>query len=358
MRLPASPRAALIVLFATAITSCTVTEPIEFGEERKLMLVSVADNVIVPGYEILAQRCDALVNAVNTLESQPTLENLVSARSAWISALMSWERSQIYDFGPAVNTFGSLNTDIGTFPASTQKIETSIAAGDTSTQDFDRDKRGFFAIEYLLFGNDAQQIINSDSIRRRSYLSAITRHLLVNVQNVRAAWTDYKSVFVSRSGTDAGSSMSLLFNALNMSYEQAKNYKVAIPAGRVTGQTTSAHRVEAYYSGLSVRALKVHINSVFELWRGTEPSTHGFEYYLGVVPQGQRLVDDTKKQMDSVNLALDALDDSERLSDLILANDPRVSTLVEQTQKMSRFLKSELSSLIGIAITYSSGDGD
>lgn len=358
MRFHALPGAALIVLLALTASSCTVTEPIEFGEQRRLVLETVADSLIKPGYEVLVQRCDSLENAIKAFAVQPTQSNLDITRAAWTTALLSWERVVTYDFGPAIGNFGSLNTDIATFPASVQKIEAAIAAGDNATQDFNRDKRGLFALEYLLFSEASQPIVNPDSIRRRAYLKVVARHLDSSVRAVRADWINYRSRFVEQIGTDAGSSMSLLFNALNMSYEQAKNYKIAIPAGRRLGQTQAPHLVEAYYSGTSVRALKVHIRSVFELWSGNEPSLHGFQYYLGFVPQGQRLIDDTKKQMDSVNIALDAINDAERLSDLITSNDPRVEALVEQTQKMSRYLKSELSSLIGISITYSSGDGD
>jgi len=344
--------------FFLALTSCTDPEPIAFGEERRAVLETVADSLIIPGYGTALQQCEQLTAAVNNFVVEPTQANLDASRAAWTSLLYAWERVSTYDFGPAVNNFGSLSTDIATFPANTEKIETAIAAGDNSTADFNRDKRGLFALEYLLFSDISQPIVNSDSIQRRAYIKAVLRHIDSCIRVVRTEWTDYRSSFVSRSGTDAGSSMSLLFNALNMSYEQAKNYKIAIPAGRRLGQTPSPHLVEAYYSGLSVRALKEHIASVFELWRGNEPLVHGFQYYLGFVPQGQRLIDDTKTQMDSVTIALNAIGDNERLSDLITANDPRIDELVEHSQKMSRFLKSELSSLIGISITYSSGDGD
>lgn len=349
---------ACTILCALGLTACTVTEPVEFGEERKVVLESVADRLVIPGYQALETIADSLLLSVELFVTQPDQAHLDVARNTWLSALMAWERVVTYDFGPATSTFGSLNYDVGTFPANVPKIEAAIANGDTSTQNFERDKRGFYALEYLLFSDASKPIVSADSTQRRAYLLALARHLHNNLKPLRAAWITYRSGFVQNSGTDAGSSMSLLFNAMNMSYEMIKNFKIAIPAGRRLGQLPAPQLVEAYHSGNSIRALKAHIRGVFELWSGNEPSQHGFQYYLRVVPNGDRLIADTKLQIDSVNIALDAFADNERLSDLIASNDPRIDTLVEQTQKMSRFLKSELSSLIGIAITYSSGDGD
>jgi len=350
----------IVFVLVFALGGCSGTEtPTDFQGNRKLVLEAVADRLIVPGYTLLEQRADTLAQAVTAFSATPDQVHLNAARIAWTNALLAWERVTSYDFGPAETTFGSLNTDIATFPTSVDKIEAAIAAGDTSTQDFDRDKRGFFALDYLLFADNSQPLTNADSVKRRAYMVAVAEHLHGNVAVVKTAWTSYRAEFIERNGTDAGSSMSLLFNAMNISYEQAKNFKVALPAGRRVGQTVPApNAVEAYYSGVSIRALKAHMNTVIELWEGNEPTIKSFKFYLSPLPGGERLIQDTRTQMDSLQLALDAFSENERLSDLIVANDPRIDDLVEHTQKMSRFLKSELSSILGIAITYSSGDGD
>lgn len=345
-------------MVASMLGSCHVTEPIEFVEERSRVIETTADSLIIPSYTSLLTAVEELSANVNALAQQPSQSTLSVTQTSWVNALLLWESASLYEFGPAMNTFGSLGTDVATFPASDGKIERAIAAGDTSTQNFDRDKRGFFALEYLLFRDEAG-VLHPDSTKRRNYAIAIARHLVTHIRTVRDEWTSgYRNTFVKSPGTDAGSSMSLLFNAMNGSYEQAKNFKIALPAGRRLGQPISPELVEAFYSGKSIIALKRHIRSVFELWNGREPGVHGFRYYLGFVANGERLVNETQLQMDSLNVVLDSFGDDENLSTLITAHDARVDNLVEHSQKMSRFLKSELSSLIGIAITYSSGDGD
>lgn len=358
MRLRTSISAATSLLFFLLLVSCTETEPVEFGEERSRVITSVADNLIIPGYAALDAQLDTLYMAVADAAAAPSTEKYASARARWLTALLAWEQVCLYDFGPAMNAFGSLNTDIATFPASELKIKNAIAASDTSTQNFDRDKRGFFALEYLLFPSDDVSLTHPDSSMRREYAVVVAAHLRTSVHAVRTAWTAYRTDFINSTGTDAGSSMSLLFNAFNMGYEHAKNFKIAVPAGRRLGQPVAPQLVEAYYSKASLIALKKHIRTVYAMWSGSGSVNLGFKYYLGFVPNGDRLIADTEQQMDSLNVVLDSFNDSEVLSDLISASDPRIDKLVEHSQKMSRFYKSELSSLIGIAITYSSGDGD
>jgi uncharacterized protein len=43
---------------------------------------------------------------------------------------------------------------------------------------------------------------------------------------------------------------------------------------------------------------------------------------------------------------------------LVAQNHPTVDALHTELQKHTRFFKSDMSSLLGIAITFSSGDGD
>ena len=96
-------------------------------------------------------------------------------------------------------------------------------------------------------------------------------------------------------------------------------------------------------------------------WKGLAldgTSIRGFRSYLETVPGGTDLITQTLAQDASINAALDALSDSESMSELILTDPTRLETLHTECQKMTRFLKSDLSSLLGIAITYSSGDGD
>jgi hypothetical protein len=73
---------------------------------------------------------------------------------------------------------------------------------------------------------------------------------------------------------------------------------------------------------------------------------------------GIELIAETEKQVSNINTVLSSIDDNADLSQLINANSSKVSDLNTELQKLTRYYKSDMSSVLGIAITYTSGDGD
>ena len=146
------------------------------------------------------------------------------------------------------------------------------------------------------------------------------------------------------------------------SFELLKNYALGLPLGKIAGQTgPEPTKVEGYYSGSSIRLARQHHAAIMRTWKGLAldgPEIRGFRSYLATIPGGGDLITVTLAQDAAIEAAFGTLQDSEVMSDLIVADPARLETLHTECQKMTRFLKSDLSSLLGIAITYSSGDGD
>jgi len=143
-----------------------------------------------------------------------------------------------------------------------------------------------------------------------------------------------------------------------------KNDKVGTPAGgkRVGQSGPDPRRVEAYYSGRSVALMRRHFAAITATWGGISDNGgttfKAFDDYLMTVTGGERLVTDTRAQIARVEELLTALPQDATLASLCASSDPRIETLHTELQKLTRFLKSEMASVLGVAITYSSGDGD
>lgn len=324
------------------------------------MLTDVADEVIIPSYDVLWANVTALQERVDAFTASPDEAKLDSCKKWWVAVATSWQDAVTFNFGPAEGLYGTLAENAATFPASATKIEAYIAAGDTTQNNFDRDSRGIYGAEYLLYHSPVMEYVGSS---RGAYLRSVVRRLLSEVSEVRTEWKNgYRDEFISRNGTDAGSGTSLLFNHLNISFELLKNYKLALPMGKRAGQTTSEPtRVEAYYSGISKQLMDKHYDAVMRLWYGKTASGEkilGFIDYLATVSGGQRLIDDTKAQDQAIVRELEALGTSMILSETITSSPTSLDPLYTEMFKLTRFIKSEMSSLLGISITYSSGDGD
>lgn len=367
-----NPKYVLVLLAVTTIfTACNNNSNNNDNAtafDRKAMLQNYADQVIIPAYAQLLVQTQALNNALNGFVQNPASNTLQTAQTALEGALLAWQQANAFNFGPAgeMGIRKSLNEEIGVFPVSVIKTENYINNGDTSFANFDRDTRGFYALDYLLFNNVSDSVIAAfANTKRKNYLMACANHLLRSITPVNNAWQGaYKAEFVNNTGTDIGSSTSVFYNEYVKSFEALKNFKFGVPLGLRPGQTQPLpQHVEAYYSGLSVKLALAHWQAVKNMWNGisiTNPAQDGIglKEYLKTVTGGETLVGSTQAQMAAVDFAFTQINTNQKLSEQISSNFEKVNNVHTELQKQTRFLKSDLSSLIGVAITFSSGDGD
>lgn len=355
----------LIFGLTIGISSCKKPEDTKVGDfDRNAFLNHYGKNLIRPSYQKLNGSLNILQANISLLLDNPNEIDLEGAQTAWISAYLDFQDANAFNFGPAEASGlnKSLVEEIGTFPVNTSQIETFISQNDTSFQNFNRDTRGFLAIEYLLFGASNEDIVNAlQNTNRKNYLAALTNNLCNRVGEVNTAWASYLSDFVSNNGVDAGSSTSALYNEFVKSFEAIKNFKLGIPLGLRPGQiSTEPNNVEALYSEISVLTLKKNYETIKNIYFGigsdgtTGPS---FKDYLLSVSGGQELVTATEQSLKRIDQAMTAVN-SDPLNLQITNNYQALEDLHTEMQKHTRFFKSDMSSLLGISITFSSGDGD
>jgi hypothetical protein len=354
------------LIMSVAFAACSDDGGPDAGFDRRTMLTPSSTNLIKPGYDSLALTVTALATATDAFVASPSVVTLEPVRAAWKAAHSAWQWVQMYDFGPAESSSGTLFQTIGTFPVDVAKLEAYVQNADTTFANFDRNTRGFAGCEYLLYSDpDPTLVVAAFSLQlsRGMYLRSVVRDIKTRVDTAQAAWNgSYGTSFAADNTTSAGSSISMLFNGFSQSYEILKNYKVALPAGLRAGQTQpQPSATDAYFSETSLTALRTHLNAVIGQWRGTKRNGMddvGFVEYLNSVSGGPQLVAETEMQITATIAALDALDQQQSIAGNILQYPDRVSALMTELQKLTRFFKSEMSSRLGIAITYASGDGD
>lgn len=357
----------LALLFVVACDSNSNNPSDNF--DRQTMLRNYADNLIKPAYSHLQNETGLLRTVIQDFINSPSTTNLQVLQINWKSAYADWQLANAYNFGPAgeEGLRKGLIEEIGTFPTSESKIENAITAGTWNLEDFNRDARGLPALEYLIFGENqsADEIVAAfvNSANRRNYLAALAEDLHNRVGEVVTAWNGtYRDEFIQNDGTDVGSSTSQLYNEFVRSFESIKNFKLGLPLGKRPGQVqVEPELVEAYYSGQSLLMLKFHYTNIENIWNGSTNNGVdgiGFREYLESVAGGNDLIASTEAQMAAVKAALAAVPTTSTLSEQIAGDKTQVEALYTELSKMTRFFKSDMSSVLGIAITFSSGDGD
>lgn len=367
MRTPLLYAAFGLLFLISAIAGCKKDDAEPTAPfERRAMLVNYGENFILPAVAATEASVSQLHDAVTAFTNAPSEATLNNARSAWEQAYLAFMQINSFNFGPGgeAGLSKSITEEAATWPANTALIESNIAGGNSSLNDFSRDNRGFHGIDYLLFANDpATTVAAFDDANRRAYLNAISNRLNEQVTALNTAWNSgYLNEFVNNTGTDVGSSTSQLYNEFVKSFEALKNFKVALPLGLRAGQTQAEPQlVEARYSAISLACLRAHYETIVDLWYGRGFSREngiGWRDYIASVNGGEALIASTEAQLAQIDAALAGIPNTPSLEAQIDSNFEALNNLHTLLQQHTRFFKSDMSSLLGITITFSSGDGD
>ena len=361
-----------VLYFLFLLPCCTPKESVvkkdDNNFQRTALLNHSTEKLIMPAYLKFQQQLADLKIGIDSFTTNTSTSNLLKARNQWIATAIAWQKCNTFNFGPSTNfNFGTLLENVGTFPASPQKIEQYISNNDISMGNFDRDSRGLYGLEYLLFEPASLEetvtkfTSSSGSIKRLNYLNATIKDIKKNTDQVVNEWQNYGSKFVADNSTNSTSSITLYYNAFLIGFENLKNFKIGIPAGKRAGQVSVApEQAEGYYSATSIKLIIQNFATIAQIWKGEGldgVDGIGFEEYIRSIEGGNTLADATSARILEIKTKLMAIE-NEDLTLLIKSKDPRITELYDLLSNTTRYFKSDMSSLLGLTITYSSGDGD
>ncbi len=167
--------------------------------------------VVIPNYEQFSEKGTALNEAIEAFVAAPSEDSLKAAREAWTAIRLSWEQTETFAFGPA----GSLGLDgaMDSWPVNQTDIEKILAGTDPITPEsvaqLQDTERGMHAIEYILFGTDANKAVSDFSDRETEFLTALAQDLDTAAATMLASWQKgvegqpaYETVFAKAGEAD------------------------------------------------------------------------------------------------------------------------------------------------------------
>lgn len=343
--------------------------------DRRAMLENIGNNIILPLHQAFLEQVTALQAAAHAFRDAPTEDNLLVMQQAWRDTSTLWEKVNLFKLGRLTFVYHSrIENDL---PIATQIIDDIINGSDpfdeNSISVFGSNVIGLRTVEYLTFDpaeGNARVLANFTSepsaSRRMLYLMITVDDLFASAEQIWQIWSpDYQNYVAGFIDADDASSVLesivMLTNQMISRLEAVTNVSIGWPIGTVAG-SIQPDLVQARYSGYSVE----QIRSFFEILRDTFNGDSeagaglGFDDYLnavGAMYNDVPLADAINTEISHIFETLDTLDDAP-LRDIILNDTPRVQTLYEESRDLVIVLKVDMTSQLGITITFSDADGD
>lgn len=345
-------------------------EPQQDTFDREALLTNYADNIIIPRYANFKNEVNGLNEASIAFSADPSESNLAAIKIAWKASVLTWQRCAMFEFGPASDVL--LQSSMNVYPVDTQQVEENVMSGNydfTSVENLAA--KGLPTLDYLLYKEAPGLTVGAFTIgdnaqARLEYLTDIIALIQSHIDEVALAWENgYRDEFIASTGTSVGSSLGLLLNAINQSFEaNTRMQKLGLPSGAATfSMTPIPDHVEAYFEGQSnVSFLQSSVVAFEDLYLGNTESgqagvglgdyltslqaTHNNSLLHGVI----------QSQFDDVVSAVDLLNDP--LAEFVVSDQQTAIDAYGEMQQLVVLWKVDMMSALGVLITYQDNDGD
>ena len=323
--------------------------------------------VIAPGYQDLAKKCHALTESVEALVKTPNPDSLEKARQAWVRALLASRGIQWLQTGPIADREYLSSFYYAKVLAIRIEavLESSRAIDDAYIAELGATAKGMFALEYLLFDGKGkppaegsqpgatvlESFSGAGSLRRGQYVLALARDLETKAGQLANDWTAAGEQGASAKFIAAGQeSLNRVINQLAQFIEQTTEQRIGFVLHLPKPIAPQLDRIEGSRSGTTQQSLSALLRGAQKLFGGAE----GLEAYVKHLnaPLAERL----KGHFESAIAASELI--GAPLEQVVPESPASVQKAQEQTRALEVLCKTDLASVLGVTLTFSSNDGD
>ena len=324
---------------------------------KEEVLRALVERVVVPNTADVAKTSRRLAVDLARLVAEPSLASLRASREQWQRALSSWKRADVFRSGPIMDTNCLLRAMF--WPVRTGAIDAllqgSASIDDASIDAMGVDRRGLFALEYLLYPAQAEDRILAGFVgpggeRRARFASALASNVSLHADQAARSLGDgkeYARKFAER-GQD---SLSLVVGQLVHTVENVSATRLARISSLAKRGLLQATEVEGGVARVSQEIALTYLRGAEQLYLGVD---HGLRQLVSALSGA---VDDQIRS--TFSQAIAAVSNLGLPLEEVAKQDPgALDAAAGVVKKLERGLKTDLASTLGVTMTFSSLDGD
>ena len=339
-------------VLAAGVAGCGSSPP-----SRSEVLADIADQVIIPVYENLAQESSEFFQASRDFCENPTPESLAGARDALRNARSAWKETEAVWVGPVMNR---RSWAVIYWPINESDIQKRLN-DESIVLDFDRlskrvgaDERGFGAAEYFLYNSTADRDLLESfaNPRRCSYLTGVAEVAAAEADLLVGDWTSsyegggpYRRILLDPDG----SGLDAMVNDLLFLLARIIDLELGAALGEM-GEEVDVFRIPEGPAGFGAVDLQQRLYGAKRVLIGGD----------GVDGLGPLLAAETvsqlEEQFDAVSEAVSAIDSS--LREAVRSSPESVERVYEGVEAIRRTVATNVVSRLGVQIGFSDADGD
>ena len=346
--------AAIITLIAFSCKKESKTK-VEDNFQKSTLMENVANNIILIEYNLLNEKLGEFETAYQNFIGDQNQTNFDLTKTTWISAYKQWEKSLMFEFGPAMSEV--LKSSLGTFPTDSATIVNNITSGTYNLDAVSNFKaQGLPAFDFLLHRTNAISFFSNNAYAQ--YGTDLITKMRAHLNTVISQWNgDYATTFKSSTGTETTSAFSQFVNQFCKSYEELKWTKIGIPIGNQIGSPQPDY-IETKYAKQAFPLMIENMKALHRLFKGdkgTGESGVGFDDYL-IALERQDLVDQINSSFSSIIIDMEAFQNDFATE---LNNNPAaLQALFNKIQALTVYVKTDMTSAFAVLISYQDNDGD
>lgn len=329
------------------------------GRERARgeVVRALIERIVVPNTTALAEHSRRLEVESAGLAAAPTPSTLRDVRQSFRRALSSWKRVEAFRLGPIAESNSLMRAMF--WPVRTAGIEGLLqgtqALDHASIDSMGVDRRGLFALEYLLFTEEPEEecvarFAGPAGERRASLTRALAGNVSFHADNVVRSLGSGRA-FADKLGDGGQDSLNRLVAQLVFTVENVSANRLTRISRLIKNGTFKRSDIEGGPSRMSQEIALTSLRATQQLYLGEERG-------LCRLVSGQSTTVDSALRSAFAQSITAVADLGGPLEEAAQRDPIRFDAAADAVKKLERALKVDLASVLGVTSTFASVDGD